>query len=210
MGYADISRGRFFRGPSPRVRPGRDGRLWVLALRKGRIVHGASLAWFPIFCSQIVVRAVSFPRPQKQLALRSKSNRLYGSDRFGRILRLQQSPQEGPESKRTPLFNGERPFRMSVGSATGRAQTPSGRNPRNTWRCRLSPNRNVAEDPPRRTRTASFQMPCGSARTTAPFPTHRCRGTVPPLDNGMEIRHSKSGAHGSRALPRSLGVQTVV
>jgi hypothetical protein len=97
-----------------------------------------------------------------------------------------------------------------AGSATGRAQTPSGRNPRNTCHCRLSPNRNVAEDPPRRTRTASFQMPCGSARTTAPFRTHRCRGTVPPLDNGMELRHSGSGAHGSRALPRSLGVQTVV
>src|SRR5262249_27433636 len=27
--------------------------------------------------------------------------------------------------------------------------------------------------------TGSCQMPCGSARTTAPFRTHRCRGTAP-------------------------------
>jgi IstB-like ATP binding protein len=48
-------------------------------------------------------------------------------------VRLQESQLKGPESKRKQSFNGERrPFRMSVGSATDRAQTPSGRNPRNT------------------------------------------------------------------------------
>jgi hypothetical protein len=50
MGYADFSRRNFSRALPPLRETRRDGRRRSWAMRKRRIVHEASLAWFLIFC----------------------------------------------------------------------------------------------------------------------------------------------------------------
>ena len=68
------------------------------------------------------------PRSKRHSSLRAKWNVPSTPGEVGRsLLRDMQISVDGVKPRRQ-----RRPFRMSVGSATGRAQTPSGRNPRNT------------------------------------------------------------------------------